>query len=130
MSGDQDKELIRETRALLEPGDIELHGVIVYTEYDRTEELAMHDAALTVGSIVAEHATAEDWYVYSGNDDPEFGMNQHQALTIDGDEFIWECQQLVRDGAFVIVFYYEASADHAAILTDIRDAGFTAEGVE
>jgi hypothetical protein len=124
MSETLDDDLRRRTEALLEPGDIELRGLIVHTEYDSSEESMLHRATIDVGDTIAEHAAAGDTYVYSGTDDPEFGLNQHQGLTVEGDEFVWECQQLLREGTYDVVFYYEASADHEAIIDDLRAADY------
>jgi hypothetical protein len=125
---DGDADLHERAARLLEPGDIELHGAVVHTEYGSDEESELHRATLEVGDVVADHAGVEEWYVYSGNDDPEFGVNQHQGLTMD-DEFLWECQQLVRDGTFDVVVYWEATDDLGAVLADIRAAGHEAVGV-
>ncbi|AXR77024.1 DUF5778 family protein [Natrarchaeobaculum sulfurireducens] len=127
-----DEDLYQRTKALLEPGEIELNGAIVHTEYDGQEDVKMMQATIDIGDIVAEHAgfDPKDCYVHSGNDDPQFSSNQHQGLTLEDEEFVWECQQLLREGAFHIVIYYEASADHEAILEDVRDLGFEVTGVE
>jgi hypothetical protein len=126
-----DEELYQRTKALLEPGEIQLNGVVVHTDLDGQEDIEMMEASLTIGDIIAEHAGHDpaDVYVYSGNDDTDFSSNQHQGKTIEGDEFVWECQQLLRDGSFDLVFYYEASAAQDAILEDIEVAGFTVTGV-
>jgi hypothetical protein len=124
-----DEDLRGRTEALLEPGDIELDGVIVHTDIAGEDDLAMTDATLEVGELIAEHAGVEEWYVYSGNDDPEFASNQHQGRTTD-EEFVWECQQLLRGGTFDIVFYYEATDEQEALLEAIRDAGYRVTGVE
>ncbi len=130
MTRTAEEDLVRRTEALLEPGEIDLAGVVVRTAFGSDEEARMHAASVEVGEVVAEHADgAGDTYVYSGNDDPEFAANQHQGLTIEGDEFVWECQQLLREGTFDLVFYYEASADHEAILADLRDRGYDVTGV-
>ncbi|MFB6182917.1 MAG: DUF5778 family protein [Haloarculaceae archaeon] len=125
-----DDDLYRRTRALLEPGDVDLVGLVVHTDIEGDAEPTLHQATLEVGDVIAEHATDADTYVYSGNDDPEFGVNQHQGLILDGDEFVWECQQLLRNGTYDVVFYYEADVDQEAILADVREAGYTAVGVE
>jgi hypothetical protein len=127
-----DHDLYQRTEALLEPGDIELNGVIVHTEYDGQDDIEMMEASLEVGDVIAEHASHDpnNVYVYSGNDDPDFSSNQHQGKTIDGDEFVWECQQLLRDGAFRLIFYYEAGADQAGIVADLREAGYRVTSVE
>jgi hypothetical protein len=126
-----DEELYQRTKALLEPGEIELNGVVVHTDLDGQDDIEMMEASLTVGDIIAEYAghDPEDVYVYSGNDDTDFSSNQHQGKTIEGDEFVWECQQLLREGSFDLVFYYEASADQKGIVASIEDAGFTVTGV-
>ena len=129
MSDTFDEDLYQRTKALLEPGDIELNGVIVHTEFDSGDESLLHRTTVGIGDVIATHVGEADTYVYSGTDDPDFGLNQHQGLTIEGDEFVWECQQLLRDGTYDVVFYYETSADHAAILDDLR-ADYDVTGVE
>ncbi|WP_435346290.1 DUF5778 family protein [Haloarchaeobius sp. HRN-SO-5] len=126
-----DDDLVRRTKALLEPGDIELDGIVVHTEYGGREDVQMMQATLDAGDVVAEHAGHDpaDVYVYSGNDDPDFSSNQHQGLTIDGEEFVWECQQLLRNGSFDVVMYYEATADHEAIVEDVEALGYDVTGV-
>ncbi len=111
--------LIERTRALLEPGEIDLRGLIVHTECTTDDETQLHQLTLDVGAAIATAAGEDDTYVYSGNDDPEFGLNQHQGLRIEDDGFVWECQQLLRDGTFDIVFYYEQGADQDAIMDAI-----------
>jgi len=123
-----DETLYRRAAALLEPGEIELHGAVVHTDHGGDEESLVHRATLDVGDTIADHRGVEEWYVYSGNDDPEFGLNQHQGLTHE-DGFVWECQQLLRDGTFDVVVYWEAGDDHEAILSAIREMGYDAVGV-
>jgi hypothetical protein len=132
MSETFDEDLYRRTKALLEPGEIELNAAIIHTTYDGSEDVQMMQATIDAGDVIAEHAGHDptDCYVYSGNDDTDFSSNQHQGLTLDGEEFVWECQQLLRQGSFDIVIYYEASADHEAILEDIRALGYDVTGVE
>jgi hypothetical protein len=127
-----DEELHRRTKQLLEPGEIELNGAVVHTDFGGDEETEMHQATVDVGEIIAEHAgyDPKDTFVYSGTDDTDFASNQHQGLTLDDESFVWECQQLLREGSFDVVFYYEASADQQAILEDVRDLGFDVTGVE
>lgn len=122
MSDLVDDDLYERTQALLEPGDIELNGLIVHTDLTGEEEPQLHQLTLEVGEVIAEHAGVEptDTYVYSGNDDPEFGVNQHQGRTLDGDDFVWECQQLMRDGSYDVVFYYEADADQDGIVAALE----------
>jgi hypothetical protein len=125
-------DLYQRAQALLEPGDIDLVGVIVPMDLPQDDEPQLHQNTIEVGDVIAEHSGIEpgDTYVYSGNDDSEFGVNQHQGLTVEGDEFVWECQQLYRDGSYVVVFYYEASADQDAILDDLRANDYEAIDVE
>ncbi|MGA9403087.1 DUF5778 family protein [Haladaptatus sp.] len=127
-----DDDLYQRTRKLLEPGEIQLNGAIVHTDLGSDEDIEMHQASVDIGDVIAEHAGHDprDTYVYSGTDDTDFASNQHQGLTLDGEEFVWECQQLLRNGTFDMVFYYEASADQEAILEGIRDLGFEVTGVE
>jgi hypothetical protein len=127
-----DEELHRRTKQLLEPGEIELNGAVVHTDFGGDEETEMHQATVDVGEIIAEHAgyDPKDTFVHSGTDDTDFASNQHQGLTLDDESFVWECQQLLREGSFDVVFYYEASADQQAILEDVRDLGFDVTGVE
>lgn len=127
-----ENDLYQRTKALLEPGDIELNGIIVHTPYDGQDDIEMMEASLEVGDVISAHAGHDpaDVYVHSGNDDPDFSSNQHQGKTLGGDEFVWECQQLLLDGAFHLVFYYEASADQAGIVADVREAGYDGTGVE
>jgi len=126
-----DDDLYRRTKQLLEPGEIQLNGAVVHTEYDGSEEIEMMQATIDVGERIAEGYGMDptDAFVYSGSDDPQFASNQHQGLTLDGEEFVWECQQLLREGSFDLVFYYEASADHEAILDAVENLGFAVTGV-
>ena len=126
-----DDELYRRTKALLEPGDVELNGVIVHTEYDGQADVQMMQSTLDVADVIAEHSGHDpnDVYVESGNDDTDFSSNQNQGLTIDDEEFVWECQQLLREGTFDIVIYYLADADHDAIIEDVEALGFDVTGV-
>ena len=134
MSDDQriDPDLYQRTQALLEPGEIELAGAIVHTDLGSDEETDLHQATIEIGELIAEYEGIDpkDTYVYSGNDDSEFGLNQHQGLTLDGDEFVWECQQLIREERFRIVFYYEADVDQEGLIDAISEAGYTVEGVQ
>ena len=126
-----DDELYRRTKQLLEPGEIQLNGAVVHTEYDGSDEIEMMQATIDVGERIAEGYGMDptETFVYSGSDDSEFASNQHQGLTLDNEEFVWECQQLLRNGSFDLVFYYEASADHEAILDAIKADGFAVTGV-
>ena len=131
MSEPLDDDLYRRTKQLLEPGEIQLNGAVVHTDYDNSEEIEMMQATIDVGERIAEGAGRDptDTFVYSGSDDPEFASNQHQGRTLDDETFVWECQQLLREGSFDLVFYYEASADHEAILDAIEGLGFGVTGV-
>ena len=126
-----DAELRRRTWELLQPGDIELDGLVLRTEFDGSQEPEMHQATVEVGELIAEYAGYEptDTFVYSGTDDSEFASNQHQGLTLEDESFVWECQQLLRDGSFDVVFYFEASADIEGLLGAVREAGYDATGV-
>ena len=125
-------DLVRRTEALLEPGDIRLNGVIVHTGLTSQDEPRLHQATLDVGDVISEAAGVDpsDTYVYSGNDDEAFGINQHQGRTLDDEAFVWECQQLLRDGTYDVVFYYEADADQDAILERLANLEYDAVGVE
>ncbi len=127
-----DEDLYRRAQALLEPGEIELQGLVVHTDLDGGDDIEMMETTIAVGEAIAEGAGHDprDTYVYSGNDDPEFSSNQHQGLTIDGDEFVWECQQLLREGSFDLVFYYEADADQTAILAAAEETGHEVTDVQ
>ena len=122
-----DQDLYERTKALLEPGDIELVGVIVHTELSGEEDLEMQELTVDLNDVIADHTNKGESYIYAGNDDPEFASNQFHGRTLADDEFVWECQQLLRDGRFHLVFYYEATADHEAIIEAIesRDLSVT-----
>jgi len=124
MSETETEDLYRRAVDLLRPGEIALRGAVVHTGLGGDEESVLHQRTLEAGDVVAEHAGVEpsDTYVYSGNDDERFGVNQHQGLTVEGDEFVWECQQLMRANAYDLVVYWEATDDHDAVLEDLRAA--------
>ena len=111
-----DEDLYRRTEALLEPGEIDLVGLIVHTDLTGDEDLEMQELTVDLNDVIADHAGKGESYIYAGNDDTNFASNQFQGLTLDDDEFVWECQQLLREGTFDLVFYYEASADQTAIV--------------
>jgi len=131
MSDVLDDELRRRTWELLQPGDIELDGLVIHTALDGSQEPEMHQATVEVGDLIAEYAGYEpaETFVYSGTDDSEFASNQHQGLTLDDESFVWECQQLLRDGSFDVVFYFEADAETEALLAAVREAGYEASAV-
>jgi hypothetical protein len=132
MSDTLESDLRRRAWELLQPGDIELDGLIVHTEFDGSAETAMHQATVEIGDLIAANDGHDpaDTFVYSGTDDSEFASNQHQGLTLDDESFVWECQQLLRDGSFDLVFYFEASTDLSSLLADARDAGYTVTGIQ
>ena len=126
-----DEDLYHRTKALLEPGDIELNGVIVHTELTGEDEPTLHQMTLDVGNVISDAAGIDptETYVYSGNDDERFGVNQHQGLTLEDDAFVWECQQLMREGTYDVVFYYEADADQEAIVESVEELGYAVTSV-
>jgi len=128
MSDVIDDDLRRRTWELLQPGEIELDGLVVHTALDGSQEPEMHQATIEVGELIAEYAGFEpgNTFVYSGTDDSDYSSNQHQGLTLDDESFVWECQQLLRDGSFDIVFYYESDADSLGLLGAVREAGYDA----
>lgn len=123
MSDTLDSELYRRTKALLEPGEIELVGLIVHTDLTSDQDLEMHELTVDLNEIIAEHAGKGESYIYAGNDNTDFSSNQFQGLTVDDEAFVWECQQLLREGTFDLVFYYEATADHEAIAEAVEALG-------
>ncbi|GAA0550319.1 DUF5778 family protein [Halorubrum ejinorense] len=123
MSETVDADLYARTKALLEPGDIELAGCIVHTDLDGQQDLEMHELTVAANEVIADHAEKGETYIEAGNDDTEFASNQFQGLTLDDESFVWECQQLLRDGAFDLVFYYEADVDQEALADDLAALG-------
>jgi hypothetical protein len=115
-----DEDLSRRTRALIEPGDIELVGLIVHTDLAGDEDLEMHELTVELNDIIADHTGKGESYIYAGNDTTKFASNQFQGLTLEDDAFVWECQQLLRDGTFDLVFYYEADIDQAAVVDAVE----------
>ena len=121
MSETVDSDLYTRTKALLEPGDIELLGCIVHTNLAGEEDLEMHELTVAANEVIADHAGKGETYIEAGNDDTDFSSNQFQGLTLDDEAFVWECQQLLRDGAYAVVTYYEAVVDHDALLSDLEE---------
>jgi hypothetical protein len=115
-----DDDLYRRTKALIEPGDIDLVGLIVHTDLGSDEDLEMHELTVDLNEVIAEYAGKGESYIYAGNDTTEFASNQFQGLTLDDDEFVWECQQLLRGGTFDLVFYYEADIDQEAVVDAVE----------
>jgi hypothetical protein len=126
-----DADLRRRTWELLQPGEIELDGLVVHTAFDGSQETAMHQATVEIGELIAEHAGYDpgETFVYSGTDDPEFASNQHQGLTLENESFVWECQQLLRDGSFDLVFYFEADTALGDLLAGAREDGYDVSGI-
>ncbi|WP_435098303.1 DUF5778 family protein [Halorubrum sp. N11] len=116
-----DSDLYTRTKALLEPGDIDLAGCIVHTTLGGQEDLEMHELTVAINEVIADHAGKGEAYIEAGNDDTNFSSNQFQGLTLDDEAFVWECQQLLRDGTFDLVFYYEATVEQAALAADLAD---------
>lgn len=123
-------DLVQRLKALLEPGDISLAGMIVHTPFDSRSDIEMHEATVEIGELIASEAGSPDWYIESGNDDPDFASNQHQGLRLDDDEFIWECQQLLREGTFDLVFYFRDELDLGELAAAIEQKGFDVTPVE
>jgi hypothetical protein len=124
-----DEGLYRRTKALLEPGEIELSGAIVHTDLTGQEDLEMHELTVELNEVIAAHAGKGETYIYAGNDDTDFSSNQFQGLTVEDGAFVWECQQLLREGTFDIVFYYEADIDQTALVEAIRERGYEVTSV-
>ncbi|MFB6309735.1 MAG: DUF5778 family protein [Salinirussus sp.] len=126
-----DPDLYQRTWDLLQPGEIELDGLVVHTEMGGDQEPEMHRATVAVGDIIAEFAgyDPDDTFVYSGTDDPEFASNQHQGRTLAEEAFVWECQQLLRDGRFDLVFYFERTDKLPSLADAVRAAGYDATPV-
>ena len=120
MANAVDDDLYERATRLLEPGEIELEGCIVHTTLGGEEDLEMHELTVAINDVIAEHAGTGESYIYAGNDSEEFASNQFQGKTVADDEFVWECQQLLRAGAFDLVFYYEAGVDQAALADAIE----------
>ena len=121
MSETVDSDLYTRTKALLEPGDIELVGCIVHTTLGGQEDLEMHELTVAINEVIADHADTGETYIEAGNDDTDFSSNQFQGRTLDDESFVWECQQLLRNDTFDLVFYYEAGVDQEALAADLAD---------
>ncbi|WP_144904146.1 DUF5778 family protein [Halobellus captivus] len=120
MSETLDDDLYQRTLALLEPGDIELVGAIVHTDLASAEDLEMQELTVEINEVLADHSEKGKTYIYAGNDTEEFASNQFQGLTLDDESFVWECQQLLREGTFDLVFYYEAGPEQDALAADLE----------
>jgi hypothetical protein len=115
-----DRDLYERTKALLEPGDIDLLGCVVHTDLSGQEDLEMHELTVALNEVISARAEKGETYIYAGNDNTDFASNQFQGLTLDDEAFVWECQQLLREGTFDLVFYYEADVDQDALVADIE----------
>ncbi|ERH12726.1 MAG: hypothetical protein J07HB67_01752 [halophilic archaeon J07HB67] len=118
-----DHDLYRRTKALLEPGDVELIGCIVHTDLAGDEDLEMQELVVKINEVISDHADAGETFIYAGNDDTDFSSNQYQGLTVDDESFVWESQHLLRDGSFDLVFYYEADVDQEGVVADLEALG-------
>lgn len=118
-----DHDLYRRTKALLEPGEVELIGCIVHTDLAGDEDLEMQELVVEINEVIADHADAGETFIHAGNNDTDFSSNQFQGLTVDDEAFVWESQHLLRDGSFDLVFYYEAEADQEGIVADLQALG-------
>ncbi len=119
MSETPEPDLYERTKALIEPGDIELVGCIAHTTLRGEEDLELQELTVAVNDVIADHAGTGETYIEAGNDDTDFSSNQFQGRTLDDEAFVWECQQLLRDGTFDVVFYYEAGVEQAALTDDL-----------
>ena len=115
-----DDDLYQRAERLLEPGEIELRGCIVHTDLGGQEDLEMHELTVAINDVIADHAGKGESYIYAGNDSDQFASNQFQGKTLADDEFVWECQQLLRAGTFDLVFYYEAGVDQDGLVSDLE----------
>jgi len=123
MSETLDSELYRRTKEMLEPGEIELAGLIAHTDLTSDQDLEMQELTVDINEIIDDYTDKGETYIYAGNDNTEFASNQFQGRTVGDEAFVWECQQLLREGTFDLVFYYEATADHEAIIEAIEALG-------
>ncbi|ESP88762.1 DUF5778 family protein [Candidatus Halobonum tyrrellensis] len=115
-----DRDLYERTKAMLEPGEIDLAGAIVHTTLAGEEDLEMHELTVEINDVIADHA-GEEAYIHAGNDDPDFASNQFQGLAVDDESFVWECQQLLREGTFDLVFYFEADLDRESLAAALSE---------
>jgi hypothetical protein len=116
-----DHELYQEAVSLLGPGEAELVGIVVHTDYERRDEPAMNELMLSIGERIAEHRADGETYVYAGEDDHRFGAGQFHGRRLDDDAVSWECQQLLREGTFDLVFYWERTGAHGTIVSAVEE---------
>ncbi len=125
MSEAGDHELYHQAVSLLGPGEAELVGIVVHTDYDRTEEPAMNELMLSIGERIADYLQDGEMYVYAGEDDGRFGAGQFHGRRLGDDAVIWECQQLIRSDTFDLVFYWEAAGEQDAIVSAVNEIAET-----
>ncbi len=121
MAESGDPELYQQAVSLLGPGESELVGIVVHTDYPRSEEPAMNGLMLEIGERIAETLETGEMYVYAGEDDERFGAGQFHGRRLEDDAVIWECQQLLRDDTFDLVFYWERAGEQGSIVTAVED---------
>ncbi|MBS3760352.1 DUF5778 family protein [Halodesulfurarchaeum sp.] len=125
MSEPGDHELYQQAVSLLVPGESELVGIVVHTDYVRSEEPAMNELMLEIGERIADVLQDGEMYVYAGEDDDRFGAGQFHGRELKDDAVIWECQQLLRAETFDLVFYWERAGKQGEIVTAVEDAAET-----
>lgn len=76
---------------LFEFGDIEFVGVIVYIDFISCEDLEMQELIVEINDVIVEYVGKGDVWIYVGNDDIDFLLNQFQGFLVEDDEFVWEC---------------------------------------
>lgn len=119
MSEPGDHELYQQAVSLLGPGESELVGIVVHTDYARSEEPAMNELMLEIGELIAETRQDGEMYVYAGEDDDRFSAGQFQGRRLEDDAVSWECQQLLREHTFDLVFYWERTGAQGEIVTAV-----------
>lgn len=125
MSEPGDHELYQQAVSLLGPGESELVGIVVHTDYAPSEEPAMNELMLGIGERIADVLQDGEMYVYAGEDDDRFGAGQFHGRRLDDDAVIWECQQLLREHTFDLVFYWERTGKQGKIVTAVEDVADT-----
>ncbi|MFB6112750.1 MAG: DUF5778 family protein [Halodesulfurarchaeum sp.] len=121
MSDNEDVELYEQAVALLEPGEKTLVGVVVHTDLRQQAEPAMNRLMRTIGDRIGEATDAGETYIYAGEDDERFGVGQFHGRRLEDDEVVWECQQLLREGTFDLVFYWEENGGLDDVVSGIDD---------
>ncbi|MFB6095574.1 MAG: DUF5778 family protein [Halodesulfurarchaeum sp.] len=124
MSDPGDAELYESARSLLEPGERTLEGLVVHTALPGVQETEMNRAMRELGDVIAGELTDEEVVIDAGEDDDRFGVGQFQGVTLGDGTFVWECQQLLREGTFDLVFYWEATGSLDTIVDGVADRGF------